>query len=79
MPRPPAPRRPAAPLLGARFAAGLGAFLLFALGLLNWLVRADHAHARASRPLDTFEKSTAPLPTPPPVKEDEDEWDPDKD
>ncbi|MBS0657100.1 MAG: hypothetical protein JSR82_02490 [Verrucomicrobia bacterium] len=63
-------------VVGARWALLLMAFLLAGLALAAWLTGVDRG--RRSE-LDTFVKSTQPLPTPAPRSESDEEMDPDRD
>lgn len=61
---------------GAGWALALMAFLLAALALAAWLTRMDKANRSE---LDSFVKSSQPLPTPVPRPQEDEEMDPDKD
>jgi len=62
-------------VVGARWALLVMAFLLAGLALAAWLTRVDRAQ-RAQ--LDSYVKSTQPLPTPAPRAESDEEMDPDR-
>lgn len=63
-------------VVGRRWALLLMALVLAGLALAAWMTRLDRLHRDE---LDSFSKSTQPLPTPAAKSDQDEEMDPDKD